>query len=97
MSEAKGKDKQQRTLAAYDKFLESQGGAYPATLAAWFLRMSPQGVYNAADRGWITFFQVGRNRWYGKKDLVRYRWEVSKKFKDNRPLPSPEPRKWDID
>lgn len=92
MANPRVKQGQAMDLDRWEKFLEVQCGCYPSTLAAVKLRMSPQGVYQAAERGWITFFQVGRNRWYGRKDVIRYRFEVSKKFRDNRPLPSPGPR-----
>jgi len=74
-------------LAAWDRFLESHHGVYPASLAAAKLRMSPQGVFQASERGWIAFFSVGRNRWYSRRDVIRYRWNASRRFRDNRPLP----------
>jgi hypothetical protein len=85
--------KQQAQLARWNRFLESEAGCYPASLAAICLRMTSQGVYQAAQRGWIVFFQVGRNRWYGKKSVHFYRDSVSRKFPSNRPLPFPGPRK----
>lgn len=86
--------KQAMELAAWERFLEVQLGCYPASIAAIKLRMSSQGVYQASERGWLTFFQVGRNRWYGRKDVITYRFEQSRRFRDNRPLPSRVPRKF---
>lgn len=97
MAEPKISDKQRRMLDRWEKFLEAQCGVYPATLAAVKLGMTTSGVYNAAERGWLTFFQIGRDRWYGKKDVVRYRSEVSRVFRDNRPLPSPSPKNFSED
>ena len=65
-------DSELRMLDRWHKFLEAQNGCYPATIAAIRLRMTPQGVSNAADRGWIAFFKIGRDRWYGRKDVARY-------------------------
>lgn len=87
-------DKQLRQLASWKKFLEVQLGTYPSTVAAIKLGMTTTGVYNAAERGHLTFFQIGRDRWYGRKDVIQYRWAVSRKFRDNRPQPSPEPKKF---
>jgi len=49
--------------------------------------MTVQGVHAAADRGWIKYFMVGRERFYSRRDVCNYRWTGSRKFKDNRPLP----------
>ena len=57
-------DKQLRQLASWEKFLEVQLGTYPSTVAAIKLGMTTTGVYNAAERGHLTFFQIGRDRWY---------------------------------
>ena len=59
----------------------------PASIAAIKLRMSPQGVYQAAQRGWIDFFSVGRDRWYSRRDVIAYRYTVARNYRDNRPLP----------
>ncbi|MEY4569100.1 MAG: hypothetical protein RLZZ398_539 [Verrucomicrobiota bacterium] len=87
-------DKQLRQLASWEKFLEVQLGTYPSTVAAIKLGMTTTGVYNAAERGHLTFFQIGRDRWYGRKDVIQYRWSVSRKFRDNRPQPASEPKKF---
>ena len=73
-------------MDALERFCQVHGFAVPSSVAADYLRMSPQGLYQAAERGWIAYFQHGRNRWYSYRDVVRYRWQ-SKKFKDNRPAP----------
>jgi len=75
------------SLASWERFLEVHQGCYPAAIAAIKLRMSPQGVFQASERGWIAFFSVGRNRWYSRRDVIRYRWAGSRKFRDNRPIP----------
>jgi hypothetical protein len=49
-------------------------------MAADYLNMTPQGVHQASERGWIAYFQHGRNRLYSYKDVLRYRWQ-SRKFK----------------
>ena len=92
MAKRKGGDKGLRELAAYERFIEVQLGVYPATIAALKLGMTTSGVFNAAERGHLTFFQIGRNRWYGRKDVINYRHEVSRKFRDNRRQPSDSPR-----
>lgn len=97
MASRKVTDKQLRYLASWEKFLELQVGAYPSTIAAIKLGMTTTGVYNAAERGHLTFFQIGRNRWYGRKDVVQYRWSVSRKFLDNRPQPALSPKKFSIE
>jgi len=79
---------------SFERFQELHLGAVPSWLAAEYLRMTPQGVFQAAQRGWIAFFQHGRNRLYSRKDLVKYRWTVSRKYRDTRPqppYPSPAP------
>ena len=78
---------------AYERFTERHQGAVPSWLAAEYLRMTPQGVFQAAERGWIAYFQHGRNRLYSRADLVKYRWTVSRKYRDNRPLPPYPPGK----
>jgi len=50
-----------------------EGGVMPSTIAAMKLRISTAGLYQAAERGWIKFFKVGRDRWYGRKTVARYR------------------------
>lgn len=87
MPNAELTQKQAHILAAFDRFLEQHQGCYPASIAALKLRMSPQGVYQASQRGWIAFFSVGRDRWYSRKDVISYRWNASRRFKDSRPLP----------
>jgi hypothetical protein len=97
MPERKVTDKQLRQLAAWERFLEIQCGAYPSTIAAIKLGMTTSGVYNAAQRGWLAFFQVGRDRWYGRKDVVSYRWETSRKFTDNRAQPAASPKNFSVE
>lgn len=72
--------KQAASLAKWERFLEVQLGAYPATMAAIKLRMTPQGVYQASERGHLIFFQVGRVRWYGRKDCILYAELRSRRF-----------------
>lgn len=90
-------EKQLRELAAWERFIEVNLGAYPSTIAAIKLGMTTAGVYNAAQRGWIGFFQVGRDRWYSRRDVINYRHEVCRKFRDNRRLPSIAPKKFPVD
>lgn len=65
-------EKELRMLDRWEKFVEAQGGVYPSTLAALKLRMTTAGVYQAGERGWLAFFQIGRDRWYGRRDVCRY-------------------------
>ena len=97
MAERKISDAQLRHLAAWERFLEVQLGAYPSTIAAIKLGMTTAGVYNASQRGWLAFFQIGRDRWYGRKDVIQYRHCVSRKFADNRVHPAPTPKNFFID
>ena len=80
MEKHKVTPKQAASLAKWERFLEVQLGAYPATMAAIALRMSPQGVYQASERGHLIFFQVGRVRWYGRKDVLLYKELRSRRF-----------------
>jgi len=88
MSKEKPNRKEVDFVAAWDRFVENEKGAYPPRIAALYLRMTVQGVHSAADRGWIRYFMIGKERFYSRRDVVAYRWNVSKKFKDNRLLPS---------
>lgn len=72
MGKRKITEKERNLLLRWNRFLEEQGGCYPATLAAIKLEMSTAGVYQAAERGWLSYFQMGRDRWYGRKDVSRY-------------------------
>lgn len=63
----------------WEKFLEVQLGVYPASLAAVKCGMTPQGIFQASERGWIAFFMIGRKRYYGRKDVILYRSERSRK------------------
>lgn len=69
-------------MDAFEKFCDKHIRAVPGWLAAEYLKMTPQGLYQAAERGWIAYFQHGRNRIYSWKDVVSYRYQ-SRKFKDN--------------
>lgn len=77
----------QDNWAAFERFCDRHGGAVPSWLAAEYLRMTPAGVFLAARRGWIDFFQHGRNRIYSRHDVIRYRFTVSRKYHDTRPRP----------
>jgi hypothetical protein len=84
-------------MQAFEMFCEKHLKAVPGWLAADYLRMTPQGVYQAAERGWIAYFQHGRNRIYSWKDIVQYR-HTSKKFKDNCPRPhKPGAARFDVE
>jgi hypothetical protein len=84
--------KQAIALDRWERFLIQEGGCYPASLAAVKLRMTPQGVYQASERGWINFFSNGRDRWYGMKSVIAYRFSRSTRFADTRPQPAREPK-----
>jgi len=72
-------------FSAFERFCETHGKAVPSMLAAEYLQITPQGLYNAADRGWIAYLKIGRDRWYSYNDIIRYRWHGSKKFLDTQP------------
>ncbi len=97
MKEHKISDKHLRQLAAWDLFLDKELGCLPSTLAALTLRMTTSGVYNAAQRGYIVFFQVGRDRWYGKKSVLQYKYAVSRKFSAYRLQPEIKPQNFFTD
>jgi hypothetical protein len=63
----------------WEKFCVAQCGVYPASLAAVRLGMTPQGVFQASERGWIAFFALGKKRFYGAKDVILYAQERSRK------------------
>lgn len=84
-------EKERNLLLKWDRFLEAQGGVYPSTLAAIKLRMTTAGVYQAAERGWLAYFQMGRDRWYGRKDISRY--EDARSMKSGRALLRSDERK----
>lgn len=84
-----GRRKVTTIMQAFEMFCDQHLRAVPAWLAADYLQMSPQGLYQAAERGWIAYFQHGRNRVYSWKDVVSYRHR-SKKFADNDPRPHKE-------
>lgn len=66
-------------MARWDRFCTEQSGVYPSSIAAIKLGMSAAGVYQAAERGWIAFFQFGRDRWYSRKDVSRYSEHIAMK------------------
>ncbi len=77
-------------MQAFELFCQKHLYAVPSWLAADWLNMTPQGLYQASERGWIAYFQHGRNRIYSYRDIMRYRWK-SKKFDDNRPMSPYQP------
>lgn len=84
-------------MQAFELFCDKHLRAVPGWLAAEYLKMSPQGLYQASERGWIAYFQHGRNRIYSWKDIVTYRHQ-SRKFKDNCPRPhKPGKARFDFD
>jgi hypothetical protein len=82
-----GRAKVTSMMQAYEMFCDKHLRAVPGWLAAEYLKMTPQGLYQAAERGWIAYFQHGRNRLYSYKDVVTYRHTASRKFKDNSGRP----------
>ena len=73
-------------MQAFELFCDKHLRAVPAWLAAEYLEMTSQGLHQASERGWIAYFQHGRNRLYSYKDIVTYR-HTSRRFKDNCPRP----------
>jgi hypothetical protein len=84
---SKGSRKQADDVAAWERFCEEESGVYPPYMAAAYLKMTIQGVYAAANRGWLRYFVIGRERFYSRRDCVEYRWTVAKSYRDARPLP----------
>jgi hypothetical protein len=72
MPRRKVTQKEKVTLQRYDRFCQEQGGVYPSTIAAIKLGLTPAGVYQAAQRGWIAYVLNGRDRLYSRKDVHRY-------------------------
>lgn len=60
-------------LARFEKFTMDENGVYPAGIAALKLKMTPQGVFQAAERGHIKFISNGKNRLYGRTSVVLYK------------------------
>lgn len=85
-------------MDAFEKFCDAHHRAVPGWLAAEYLKMTPAGLYQAAERGWIAYFQHGRNRLYSWKDIVCYRHR-SRKFADNTHGRPHQPGKagWDFE
>jgi len=77
MAKRKITEKERTALVRWDRFCTEQSGVYPSNIAAIKLGMSPAGVYQAAQRGWIAFFQFGRDRWYSRRDVSRYAEHIS--------------------
>jgi len=77
MGKRKITEKERTALTRWDRFCTEQSGVYPSNIAAIKLGMSAAGVYQAAERGWIAFFQFGRDRWYSRKDVSRYAEHIS--------------------
>ncbi len=73
MSERELTSKERNQLQAWDRFHSDECGVYPSTLAAMKIGITTSGLYQAGERGWIKFFKVGRDRWYGRKSVSRYR------------------------
>ena len=65
---------------AFACFSEDQGGVYPPSLAAHFLRMTSQGVWNASERGRLDFVTWKKTRYYGARSLRDYRQNHSRQF-----------------
>ncbi|MEO5713923.1 MAG: hypothetical protein ABIT37_10595 [Luteolibacter sp.] len=84
MAKRRVTQKELRNLQGWERFLEVELGAYPATMASIMLGTTTSAVFNASERGKLVFFQIGRNRWYGRKSLIIYRDEVSEKHKNVR-------------
>ncbi len=72
MEKRKLSPKERNQLLAWRNFTQDENGAMPATIAAMKLRMTTSGLYQAGERGWIKFFSVGRDRWYGEKTVSIY-------------------------
>ena len=65
--------KERNQLQAWDRFCLEENGVMPSTIAAMKLGITSAGLYQASERGWIKFFKIGRDRWYGRKTVNRYR------------------------
>jgi hypothetical protein len=97
MSKPKARRQALNALHAFELFCREHSFGLPVWLASDYLNMTPQGVHQASERGWIAYFQHGRNRLYSYRDVIRYRWR-SRKFKDNAPpVPYPTGARYDFD
>ncbi len=73
--------------AAFDLFNRQQGGVVPPTLAAHYLKISIQGVYNAGSRGRLDFVKWRGTRYYGWASLLEYMTWHSARVKLRRRQP----------
>jgi hypothetical protein len=97
MSKPKARRQALNALHAFELFCREHSFGLPVWLASDYLNMTPQGVHQASERGWIAYFQHGRNRLYSYRDVIRCRWR-SRKFKDNAPpVPYPAGARYDFD
>lgn len=76
------------TVSRWERFCERHGGAMPSLIAAKILRMTPQGVWQASQRGWIAYLDLGGKRYYSPADVRKYRWTRAQHFADNKPYPT---------
>jgi hypothetical protein len=74
-------------VSAWHRFLLNEGGAYPPKVAGARLKITIQAVYAAADKGWLRYFRIGRERFYSARDVHNYRWSGARKFRDSLPGP----------
>lgn len=80
-------DKTHETVNAWFWFLLDHQGAFPPRLAAGYLRITPQSVLAASRKGWIRRFQVGRENFYSRRDVLNYWHSGSARNRENRPVP----------
>jgi len=69
----------------YDFFMEGQGGCYPPSVASYILRLSPSGLFSAAERGKLEYVTFQGRRFYGKSSIQNYkRWFSRKNFAEKK-------------
>lgn len=84
---AKVTRKEALRVVAWERFMEQERGFFPPSIAAACLKMTPQGVRAASDRGWIRFFQIGTERFYSRRDVLKYVHNPSRRGSPSRPVP----------
>lgn len=71
------KSSERSELLRFERFSESEGGIYPATLAAIVCGLTTAGIWAASERGAILCVTIGRVRYYGRRSVRLYSEETA--------------------
>lgn len=69
-------------VGVFMKYSEKQGGILPCSVAAVFLRITPQGVNSAINRRKISAIKWKGKFYCGKKSVLDYRYFNATRFED---------------